>query len=141
MSQQALADKVTEWAIYALRTFATLAADLQVVPFAGSDDAENERLVVKCEVGAKMNSGPKPYQCQLSFELNTVNAADEANDVFAKVEAAMAAALNDAASVAYATTQGFTWLQIFTEEADTSLDNSNNFRKYNRTFPLRALTS
>mgnify|MGYP003347643627 CR=1 FL=1 len=49
------------------------------------------------------------------------------------------AALNNSASVT-AATGVFAWLQFFTEEAETSLDANGNFRRYTRTFPLRALS-
>lgn len=137
--QTGLADKLTEWAIYALRQYATLPFDLQIVPFAGSDAAENERLVVKMDVGAKMDSGPEPYQCAASFSFHTVNrSAEEANDVFAKTQAALVDSLQNATGVTFASTL-LTFLQMFPEEAETSLENSGNFRVYTRTIPLRAL--
>ena len=139
MNQLSRGDIVTEWVVYALQTFATVPFGFQVIPFVDDANAKNERLVVKMEVGAKMESGPEPYQCTASFSFHTVNrSAEEANDVFAKVTAGLADSLQQAAGITYANTL-FTWLQIFPEEAETNLDNSGNFRIYTRTIPLRAL--
>lgn len=139
MSQQSLADKTVEWSIAALRAFATLPADFQIVPFVSDEKSESERLIVKCEVGARLESGVKPYQCLLSFKFKTARRSEaEANDIFAKVQAALQSALSNAASIAYATANGFTWLQIFTEESETTTDSSTDIREYTRTLPLRA---
>ena len=140
MSQQALGDKLTEWAIGACRAFATLPFDLQIVPFASSEEAASERLIVTCEVGEKIQSGLQPYECKMTFEFRTVNrSAEEANDVFAKVEAVLFSSLNNAGSVALATSIGLTYLQAFPESAETNLEGGGNFRKYTRTIPLRAM--
>ena len=136
--QFGLADKICDWAIFAVRAYATLPFDLQIAPFVGGDSAENERVIVTADVGEQMDSGPEPFQCRLAFEFRTVTrTANDANDVFAKIEAALANSLQVAAGVTYATPI-FTWLQIFPENAETTLSNSGNFRIYTRTIPLRA---
>lgn len=136
MSQLSLADTVTEWAIFALRAAATLPADLQIVPFVSSENAESERLIVKCEIGERLLEGGNLYQCSLSFEFRTVNrSAEEANDIFAKVEAAIATA----PAAAAVTRAGELFKEVFiaTENASTTLDHGNNVRTFIRTLPLQ----
>ncbi len=136
MSQLSLADTLVEWSIFALRAAATLPADLQIVPFVSGEEAESERLIVKCETGARLLEGGNLYQCQLSFELRTVTRnSDAANDIFAKVETAIAG--SPAASAITRARQLFKEVFIFTESTQTTLDHSTNVRSYTRTIPIQ----
>lgn len=133
MSQLTLANKVEEWAIYALRAAATLPFNLQVNPVNSSEETKTERLVVKAEIGEKMPEGEKPYVALLEVKFHTPNrSAEEVDDVFAKVEACL---VNPATS-AYVNAN-FTWLLVKTDEAKTTLEITGNFRIYTRQIPLQ----
>ena len=134
--QLTIGNKIEAWALQALRAAATLPFDLQAEAYNSSADAKTERLVVKAEVGERLLEGEKPYNVNLEVSFHTVNRnAEQANDVFAKVEAVLFTPGPSSYVDAH-----FTWLVPFTENARTTLDSSGNFRRYVRTIPLQALT-
>jgi len=136
MSQLALADTVAEWTIFALRAAATLPADLQIVPFVSSEQAQSERLIVKCETGNKRLDGGELYDLTLTFEfITTKRSAEEANDIFAKVEAAISSNLTATARTRAG--ELFKEVFLFPENATTTLDHGGNVRTYTRTLPLQ----
>jgi len=131
--QLTLGNKVEQWAIYALRAAATLPFNLQVNPVNSSEETKSERLVVKAEIGEKLLEGEKPYVAVLEVKFHSVNrSAEQADDVFAKVEAS----LTNPATSSYVNAN-FTWLLVKTEEAKTTLESRGNFRVYTRTIPLQ----
>jgi len=131
--QFTIGDKIEQWAIYALRTAGTLPFDLQVEQFNSTATTKPERLVTKVEVGERMLEGQKPYAATLDVSFYTVNRnAEEADDVFAKVEAC----LTNPVTSDYVNSN-FTWLLVMTEAAKTSLDTQTNFRVYTRSIPLQ----
>lgn len=132
--QYTIGNKIEQWAIEAMRTAGTLPFDLQVESFNSSIATKNERLVVKAEVGERMLEGEKPYACELEVAFHTVNrSAEEADDLFAKVEASLISPVTSTYVNA-----NFTWLLVMTESAKTTLSNQSNFRVYTRAIPLQA---
>jgi hypothetical protein len=136
--QLSLADVIADWTVYAIRTFATLPFNLQVSPFVSGKDAPAERLIVKVEIGEQIVAADQCFMGTMTLTFKTTKRdAAAANDIWAKVEAALVSGLQTTGSNARALTL-FSRLDFITEEATTGLDNTSNFRHYTRTIPLHA---
>ncbi len=133
--QKTLGNLVEDWAIQALKAAATLPYSLQIRPYNATGKTNAERLVIKAEVGERLEEGQKPYVVALEIAFHTTKrSAEQADALFAKVEACLVApATSDYVNA------NFTWLLVRTEEAKTTLENTPNFRVYKRTIPLQAL--
>ena len=138
MSQQpiAIADVVVDWAVYAIQSFATLPFGLSVSPFVSDMDAASSRLTVKVEIGEQYLEADQGFNGTMTFSFKTVERdPSKANDVWAKIEAALTAGLQTPGSNARAITL-FSRLDFLTENATTTLDNTSNFRHYTRQIPI-----
>ena len=134
--QLSRADTVAEWVIYAIRTFATLPFDLQITPFTSSEDAKAERLVVKVTEGEQYLEADQGFNDTLTLTFKTVvRDAAAVKDLWAKIDAAFTAGLQTAESNARAISL-FSRLDMLTENATSSMDNTANFRHFSRTIPL-----
>ncbi len=134
--QQSRADIVVGWAVYALRSFATLPFALQIAPFVSGQAAKAERLIVKVIEGSQYLEADRGFNDTMELKFTTTKRDEaQANDLWAKIDAAMIAGLQTPGSNGRALTL-FSRLDFITEEATTGLDNSTNFRHYSRTIPL-----
>jgi len=133
-----LEDTLIDYAVQWARSAGTLPADLQIVGYNSSEQASTERVIVKAAVGEQLMEGQTPFKATLTFEYHTANRnAEEASDVFARIENALFSPTPTAAQQTYVDAT-FQWLLVITEEAQNSLSNSSNFRIYSRTIPLQA---
>lgn len=142
MADTTKGNQVEAWAIEALRAAATLPFDLQINPQQSSDAAQAERLVVTCAIGestweGEIKPGGQPgqdhFEAVLTFDFHSINrSAEQANDVFAKTEAALCSPVASAYVDAH-----FFDLVIFDEKARTTNETRGNFRIFTRTIPLR----
>ena len=131
-----IADKVVTWVIYAIRTFGTLPADLAIVPFVSAEQAHQRKIVVKCETGPQILEADQCFTGDLSLEYKTVDRdAQDANDVWAKVENALVQGLQNTTSNAKAL-ETFSRLDMLTEDAQNSTSNTANHRIFSRIIPL-----
>lgn len=136
IGQTTLGDKVTEQVLFGFRSFATLPYDLQIEPFVSDEDAKSERVVVKTEIGEQYLEADQGFNATLTVVFKTVERdAAKANDKWAKAEQALYEGLETSASNARGITI-FSRLDFLTENATTTIDNSDNFRKYTRTIPM-----
>ena len=135
--QESLGTAISNWVISAFRTFAVLPFDLQIEPFVSGAEAQSERLIIKVEIGNQYWEADEGYNGTMTITFKTVERdAAIADDKWAKAEAALFAGMQTAGSLAAMQTL-FQRICFLTNDASSSLDNTDNFRRYTRTIPLQ----
>jgi hypothetical protein len=139
--QETEGNAVEKWIIMVLRAAATLPFNLPIEPLNSSAQTQPERCYVECVFGPKQSAGEiKPggragdnhNDAVLTITFKTVNRmADEANDIAAKINAAV----KSPASIAYVNTHFFdlSWID---NQAQFGIQVTSNFRVFTFTIPL-----